>query len=168
MRRSPTMSSSGARAAALLLALYASAVLAVDPCANGTDGIGGTGSPREAPAAVNGDGIGGTGSPREAPANGTGDGIGGTGSPREAPAVNGASDGIGGTGIVGAITGFGSICVNGLRVQYDVHTAISVNGEGAPASALHLGQVVAVDATVRGNDVHAKRIEVVHEVVGPI
>ena len=42
-------------------------------------------------------------------------GIGGTGNLATA-------DGIGGTGIIGVITDFGSIWVNGIRVQYDATT----------------------------------------------
>src|ERR1700687_2638762 len=52
-------------------------------------------------------------------------GIGGTG----APAKTHLSDrGIGGTGIVGVVTGFASICVDGLEVRLDKTASVSING----------------------------------------
>jgi hypothetical protein len=56
---------------------------------------------------LNDPGIGGTG---DQP--GEGNGIGGTGQPFN------RNPGIGGTGIIGTITGFGSILVNGYEVDY--------------------------------------------------
>ncbi len=43
-------------------------------------------------------------------------GIGGTGAPASGPVIS--DRGIGGTGIVGVVTGFGSVFVNGLEVAY--------------------------------------------------
>ncbi|MBS0423316.1 MAG: hypothetical protein JSR71_02575 [Proteobacteria bacterium] len=66
------------------------------------------------------------------------------------------NDGIGGTDIIGTITGFASICVNGIEIHYDKHTAISVDGRGATLGELAVGQVIAVRAFgAGGNSRHA-------------
>lgn len=129
-------------------------------------GIGGTGSP----GVSRNEGIGGTGAPSTTSSGGMGgtgavaeQGIGGTG----APAENGGS-GIGGTGIVGTITGFGSICVNGVEIHYGQSTALRVNGRKGSIRDLAVGQVVAVNAVGTGDEVHAQAIRVINAVAGPI
>ena len=116
------------------------------------NGVGGTGSP----AARNG--VGGTGAPARGGVGGTGapaqtaktpGGIGGTGVP---VAEDGGVGGTGapvadGTGIVGTITGFASICVNGLEVFYDENTPTNANGEPLGTGGLAIGQVVAIRIT---------------------
>lgn len=110
-------------------------------------------------------GIGGTGL-RE----GTG-GIGGTGF------IDGTgTGGIGGTGrllslrtgIVGTITGFASICVNGLEVHYDPETPVVINGENATLAALAIGQTVSVQAAPGKQGLTTARIVVQHIITGPI
>ena len=118
----------------------------INPLAT-TSGLGGTGAPRE-----NG-GIGGTGMLAGKP------GIGGTGS-REG--------GVGGTGIVGVITGFASICVNGVEVQFDADTPVSENGQPGSAKQLAVGQIVAVRAQGVGQELSASRIAMIHAAVGPV
>jgi hypothetical protein len=88
-------------------------------------------------------------------------GIGGTGNLATA-------DGIGGTGIIGVITDFGSIWVNGIRVQYDATTPVQANDVTMAADKLALGQVVAVEATGSGNVMRAEQITVLHVVTGSI
>lgn len=114
-----------------------------------TGGIGGTGAPAD-----NG-GIGGTGASAD---NG---GIGGTG----APADNG---GVGGTGIVGTITGFGSICVNGVEVHFDNQASLSENGVPVSSNQLAIGQVVAVEARKSPRGLEARSIAILHAYEGPI
>lgn len=121
-------------------------------------GIGGTGSPI-AQSGISGTGIhdGGTG--------GTGNqesGIGGTGSV--------ASDGgVGGTGIVGIITGFASICANGIEIHYDVDTPVSIDGRLSTVRDLAVGQVIAVRALgTTSYELTASHIAVIHAAVGPI
>lgn len=115
------------------------------------------------PSAMHG-GIGGTGAPARSdspslqPLAGR-PGIGGTGA---------AEGGIGGTGIVGVITGFASICVNGVEVHYDTSTPVSADGRPTSLSDLAVGQVVAVQAQGVGDQLSARRIAVMHAVVGPI
>lgn len=106
--------------------------------------------PPAAPPALGG--IGGTG----IDASG---GIGGTGV---------TAGGIGGTGIVGTVTGFGSIVVNGLHVEYDAMTPVTVDGDGAGTSVLSVGQIVEIDAVETGAHLTARSITVRHAVSGPI
>lgn len=130
-------------------------------------GIGGTGNPES--------GIGGTGNvANEGGIGGTGttqSGIGGTGNPEGGIGGTGnvANDGgIGGTGIIGVITGFASICVNGIEIHYDNNTPVSVDGRLSTARDLVVGQVIAARAFGKGQELTAQSIAVIHAVVGPI
>jgi hypothetical protein len=95
-------------------------------------------------------------------------GIGGTGIT--------ADGGIGGTGIrtdsalalIGVITGFGSICVNNVEVQYDAATPVFLNGEAASPGALAVGQTVAVRAVGGASQARARAIEIIDAAVGPV
>jgi hypothetical protein len=96
-------------------------------------------------------------------------GIGGTG----APATTQLSDrGIGGTGIVGVVTGFASVCVDGLEARLDKNAAVSINGRAATAVQLRVGQLVVIKASgvVTASDTvaRAQMISVRYEVSGPI
>lgn len=131
------------------------------PAAHAENGCGATASLRN-PNALHG-GIGGTGAPARSdnlpqPLAGR-PGIGGTGA---------AEGGIGGTGIVGVITGFASICVNGVEVFYDTNTPVSADGLPTSLSDLAVGQVVAVQAVGVGDQLSARRIAVMHMAVGPV
>ena len=103
-------------------------------------------------------------------------GVGGTGQVAQRPGIGGtgvvAEGGIGGTGIVGIITGFASICVNGVEVHYDPSTPVLRDGQAAPARELAVGQVVAVRAgAVPGtakDQLQAQRIAVIDAAVGPL
>ena len=85
-----------------------------------------------------------------------------------------ADGGIGGTGIraeqdvgiIGIVTGFGSICVNGIEVAYDAATPVSADGAPASPAALALGQLVAVRAIGNGVQARAKDIQILDAVVG--
>jgi hypothetical protein len=120
--------------------------------ATGRGGIGGTGT-----MAGNGSGIGGTGDVATG-----GSGLGGTGD------VAAGGNGMGGTGIVGTITGFGSICVNGVEIHYDSKTPTSIGDQPADAKGLAIGQVVSVNAQGVGQEVHARAIQVLYAVAGPV
>jgi hypothetical protein len=93
-------------------------------------------------------------------------GIGGTGAPPVARQI--ADRGIGGTGIVGFITGFASICVDGLEVRYDGSALVDIDGTAAPASALRVGQVVVIQANGPAGAPVARTITVRREVAGQI
>jgi hypothetical protein len=117
----------------------------VNPAILAHSGIGGTGAAQS--------GIGGTGLHDG--------GMGGTG--------NIADDGgIGGTGIVGVITGFASICVNGIEIQYSSGTTISMDGQPTTARELAVGQVVAARALGTGDKLTARNIAVIHAAIGPV
>jgi hypothetical protein len=91
-------------------------------------------------------------------------GIGGTGAQARAP----DQGGIGGTGIVGIITGFASICVNGVEVHFDTTTPVSEAGEPVSARRLAIGQLVAISANGSGAQVQARKIALIHIAVGPL
>lgn len=92
-------------------------------------------------------------------------GIGGTGGPAVGPEMS--DRGIGGTGIVGVITGFGSVVVNGLEIAYSPTTPVTVDGVSDTASTLRFGQLVAIaDSDDQGW--HATAVAVRHEVSGPV
>lgn len=105
-------------------------------------------------------GIGGTGAPLAISALKNEGGIGGTGAQ--------AKGGIGGTGIVGTITGFASVCINGLEVNYDDATRVSSNGQAAGIQKLAIGQVIAIDAMDAKNGMLAREIEILNAVEGPV
>ena len=66
--------------------------------------------------------------------------------------------GLGGTGILGTVTGFGSILVNGLRVLHADDAQVgSVLGD-EPVSSLETGEVVLILATRTDTDLEAERI----------
>jgi hypothetical protein len=78
------------------------------------------------------------------------------------------SGGIGGTGIVGTITGFGSVIVNGLHVEVPPNLPVnSVYGLG-PAAGLRVGQVVAIEAESRGGRLTARNIDIRYPVTGAV
>jgi hypothetical protein len=104
--------------------------------------------------------------PDGGPAAVTERGIGGTGAPEAAPLV--ADRGIGGTGIVGVITGFASICVDGLEVAYDGSSVIDIDGTAATTADLRAGQIVAIQAQASAATPVAKTISVRRQVIGRI
>ena len=84
-------------------------------------------------------------------------GIGGTGQRAEAE-----------VGVLGVITGFASICVNGIEVHYDANTPVSLNGDPASAKALGVGQLVSVLAVGSGTQARATWIDIVDTAVGQV
>jgi Domain of unknown function (DUF5666) len=108
-----------------------------------------------------GSGIGGTGAPALDPG-----GIGGTGMLAGKPVFG--EGGLGGTGIVGVITGFASICVNGIEVHYDANTPVWDNGKPGTIGQLAVGQVVAVTANENGAQPTARGISMIDALVGPV
>ena len=129
----------------------ATAVLCLSACAVSVDTYDPAQRPPPAQQAyipVGDDGLGGTGR----------DGMGGTG-----------RDGLGGTGIYGTVTAFGSIIVNGLKIDYDTRTIVGADGQPAALRDLRIGQVVQSTAVSLGdNGYYADRVEIQHAVIGPI
>ena len=142
-----------------------------NPVAVESSGVGGTGAPARGAintlkggwrTALGWHGLDGVDSPG---------GVGGTGAVAGRPGLGGtgiSEGGIGGTGIVGVITGFASICVNGVEVHFDASTPLSDNGRPASARELAVGQVVAVRAAGAGAEVSARNIALIHAAVGPM
>ena len=160
------------------------ALAQADPCAGvgplaalelGGDesGIGGTGHSGDQ-SGMGGTGVGGD----ESGIGGTGrsggeSGMGGTGIALEESGVGGTGvsedpSGIGGTGIYGTLTAFGSVCVNGLRVQYPEDVAVEWNGELRDLSALALGQVLWVVAGGSPDDLSTRKIAIHSAVLGEV
>jgi hypothetical protein len=97
-----------------------------------------------------------------------GDGIGGTGVTTAKINTRGG-DGIGGTGIRGTITGFGSILVNGLKLEFDNSTKVETDGKPATLEALRVGQIVqGVAHTDKNGKLSLAAVEIQHAVTGPI
>jgi hypothetical protein len=96
-------------------------------------------------------------------------GIGGTGAPVAAsPASRTADRGIGGTGIVGVVTAFGSVFVNGIEVQYDDSAVVDIDGTQSSVSALRVGQWVGIQAEGPASAPFARTISVRSAVTGRI
>ena len=180
----------------LLLAIFPLAALAAPVCVDpeqpksshlARSGIGGTGNKPDtqpqSPGAKkeNGGGIGGTGAPKL----GSTGGIGGTGAPEiggiggtGGPAIGDGTGGIGGTGgpmadgarigIVGVISGFASVCVNGVEVHFPPGVTVVENGEASSADKLAVGNVVSIDATNSPKGLEAKNIAVINALEGPV
>lgn len=127
----------------------------INPVILANSGIGGTGTTQS--------GIGGTGF-RDGETSGAGNlegGIGGTG-------IVVSDGGIGGTGIIGIITGFASICVNGIELHYGNNTLVSVDGRLSTTRDLAVGQVIAARSLETGHQLTAQSIAIIHAAVGPI
>jgi hypothetical protein len=104
-----------------------------------------------------------------------GDGIGGTGIKTGDIKMRGGvggSDGIGGTGIGtgvrGTITGFGSILVNGLKLEFDHTTTVEIDGKPSTLEALKIGQIVQGVAHTKDGKLSLATVEIQHAVTGPI
>ena len=133
--------------------LSAAHLYAANPCAlpdMNDGGIGGTGHTLD-------DGVGGTGVRPDS-------GVGGTG--------RSVQDGIGGTGqklaVIGVITGFASVCVNGIEVHYDDNTQVNINGVQSTPTGLMTGQLVSMTAEKTAKGWNATRINTQDAVSGPI
>ncbi len=101
----------------------------------------------------NGDGIGGTGI-KSAQINTRGDGIGGTG--------------ITNTGVRGTITGFGSILVNGLELEFNHKTTVASDGKPTTLDSLRVGQIIQAVAHSKDGKYSLATLEIQHAVTGPV
>jgi hypothetical protein len=96
-------------------------------------------------------------------------GIGGTGAPAATPAAMRTTDrGIGGTGIIGVVTGFGSVFVDGVEIQYDASAPVDIDGTRSSPAALRAGQLVAIEVEGPLTAPHARTIWVQSAVIGRI
>ena len=98
-----------------------------------------------------------------------GDGVGGTGIKSDIKTAEiRRGDGIGGTGIRGTISGFGSIIVNGLELQFSSATSVADDGRPAALQDLHVGQVIEGVAREHNGKLTLDRLDIQHAVTGPI
>lgn len=81
---------------------------------------------------------------------------------------NPAEGGIGGTGIVGTLTEFGSLIVNGLRVTLNRDSVLSDALGRVSQEALAIGHSLTVEADRPLGDLVARRIHITHPLIGPI
>ena len=143
---------------ALSIALLAPAIEAANPCATGG-----------ALAINDGTGKGGTGIRLEH-ADGTGQG--GTGISGAARGPGGDGSGSGGTGktveVEGVVTGFASVCVNGLELNYAASTPVTLFGRPASTRDLAIGQVVRALARDRNGRLDLNHIQVDHLMVARV
>ena len=96
-------------------------------------------------------------------------GVGGTGKfPGGVGGTGKVPGGSGGTGIVGVITGFASVCINGLEVHFDAGTSVTRNGAAAQARDLALGQVIAIEAACSAENLVARHISILNTLEGPV
>lgn len=76
--------------------------------------------------------------------------------------------GLGGTGIIGEITGFGSIFVNGIEVEYDSSTPFTIDGETAEPQQLNIGDIVEILTMDARKHTEAQIINLRHEIIGAV
>ena len=138
-------------------------------------GMGGTGIVAES-------GLGGTGVTNDNGFGGTGmtadGGMGGTGISTEHGGFGGTGDTVatsllpkdmqGGVAIIGVVTGFASICVNGEEVFYDKNTPVYDNGIAARLSSLATGKMVMLKADRVDGQLRARSIGLFDAVAGPV
>jgi len=109
------------------------------------------------------EGLGGTGLQDRQAQRPDPEGLGGTGrAPGDEP------EGLGGTGIIGAITGFGSVCINGLEVEVEADTRVEIDDRSASVTDLAVGQVVQIEADASSPQLRARRISLRNVVSGPV
>ncbi|WP_024850612.1 DUF5666 domain-containing protein [Hydrogenovibrio kuenenii] len=77
-----------------------------------------------------------------------------------------SSSGFGGTGIIGTITEFGSIWVNGIEIAYGKNTQVTSNLR--THDGLKLGQQVVLQTEPNKNKTFTRKIEVFYPVAGKI
>ena len=79
-----------------------------------------------------------------------------------------AEGGIGGTGIIGVLTGFGSLLLNGQRVEIGADAAITTAFGPLDPGGLSVGQLLTVEASGAAGELVARRIHVTHPVIGRV
>ncbi|MGV8989975.1 MAG: DUF5666 domain-containing protein [Thiobacillus sp.] len=158
----------------LVALTLAPTLYAANPCLTGgapmmRDGSG-TGGAGLRPEAGDGTGQGGTGiSAGKFAVGGDGSGSGGTGISQGKLSVDGDGSGTGrSVEVDGVITGFASICVNGLELNYLPSTPITINGNAASAKDLRVGQVVRALAHGQGDQLALQHIRIRHLLVAQV
>lgn len=80
--------------------------------------------------------------------------------------------GLGGSGmragIIGVVTGFASLCVNGYEVELDETSVVTIEGHPATQADIHLGQLVVIEAEAAGGKLRAASVDVRLAAMGPV
>jgi len=76
--------------------------------------------------------------------------------------------GIGGTGIVGLLDGYGSLIINNRRIQTDTSTRYSDAYGWTKESRVEIGDALTIEAETVGSELVAKRVQILHPVIGVI
>ncbi len=80
--------------------------------------------------------------------------------------------GLGGSGIragiIGVVTGFASLCVNGYEVELDEASVVTIEGHPATAADIHLGQLVVIEAEEDRGQLRAASVDVRLAAMGPV
>ena len=76
--------------------------------------------------------------------------------------------GIGGTGIVGTLTDFGSLILNGLRVNVPVDLRVGTALGPVAQDRLAIGQTLTVEAETLTGSLIARRVDIMHPVIGRV
>ncbi len=80
--------------------------------------------------------------------------------------------GLGGSGmragIIGVVTGFASLCVNGYEVELDEASVVTIEGHPATSADIHLGQLVVIEAEEDGGQLRAASVDVRLAAMGPV
>ena len=76
--------------------------------------------------------------------------------------------GIGGTGIVGVLTDFGSIIVNGLRVETSAETKVTDAFGPVDLRSVQIGHSLTVEAATVDGTLVARRVHISHPVIGAV
>ncbi len=92
-------------------------------------------------------------------------GLGGSG-------ISSEDRGLGGSGIragiIGVVTGFGSLCVNGYEVEIDETSVVTLEGHPATEADIHLGQLVVIEADQSEGKLRAASVDVRLAAMGPV
>ena len=73
-----------------------------------------------------------------------------------------------GTAVFGIVTGFASLCLDGLEIDIESPGIVSEDGVAQSTDALRVGQIVSVAATGPSSDLRAVSLTIDHDVVGPV
>jgi hypothetical protein len=73
-----------------------------------------------------------------------------------------------GTGIIGMVTGYGSIFVNGIEVETGNKASISIDGINVKEHNFEIGEVVEVLTLDTKAHTQAQHINIRHEIIGPV
>ncbi|MEM7177133.1 MAG: DUF5666 domain-containing protein [Pseudomonadota bacterium] len=76
--------------------------------------------------------------------------------------------GIGGTGIVGTLTDFGSLVINGLKVETDQATRVTDAFGEHGIETLAIGQNLTIEAETSEGQLVARRVHITHPVIGTV